>query len=134
MQLFWVLLHGRRVQDLSVVLACLKVLVIVLGQGNLLLIEAQLEVCDIVVALVGRSINDGRSVLASRSEICDALLLCLFRLFCLFLKLLLCLGFFPAKVSCADLATENLCLYPVVVLYAKCHLFEDKLSLLSTRH
>jgi hypothetical protein len=73
--LLGVVLDGFGVEDLTVVLAGIEVLIIVLGQGDLLLVVTQLQVCDIVFGLNGGIIG-------------TTLLLFLFTLFLLLLQLL----------------------------------------------
>lgn len=48
-----VVLNGFGIEDLTVVLACIEVFVVVLGQGDLLLVVTQLQVCNIVFGLDG---------------------------------------------------------------------------------
>ena len=49
MELQGIFLNSLRVQDLSVMLACVQILVIMLRQGDLLLIVSQLQICNIII-------------------------------------------------------------------------------------
>ena len=49
MKLHRIFLNSLRVQDLSVMLACVQILVIMLRQGDLLLIVSQLQICNIII-------------------------------------------------------------------------------------
>jgi hypothetical protein len=73
--LLGVVLDGLGIKNLTVVLAGIKVLVVMLGQGDLLLVVAQLQVCDIVFGLNGGIVR-------------TTLLLLLFTLLLLLLQLL----------------------------------------------
>lgn len=49
MKLHGIFLNSLRVQDLSVMLACVQILVIMLRQGDLLLIVSQLQIGNIIL-------------------------------------------------------------------------------------
>ena len=70
-----VVLDGLGIENLTVVLASIEVLVIVLGQGDLLLVVTQLQVCNVVFGL-------------DRGIIRTTLLLLLFTLLLFLLQLL----------------------------------------------
>ena len=120
-QLRGVLLDRLGVQHLPVVFADIEVLLVVLREGDLLLVEPQLQVRHVVCRLDGRVVNAAR-------------LLLLFALFLVLLQLLGCLLRSPRKVLGADLPAQNACLCPVALLYAKRNLLQDELGLLSSGH
>lgn len=114
MQLLRVLLHRLRVQHLPVVLADVEVLVVVLGQHDLLGVVAELEVRNVVLRL----------------DHLSALLLVL----PLLLQLLRRLLGLAREVLCADLARQDAGLGPVVVLDTQRHLRQDELYFFPPRH
>lgn len=116
-----ILLNGLGVQDLPVVLAHVQVLVIVLGQENLLLVVAQLEVGDIIQRLDGRVVG-------------APVLLRLLTFLPLLLQLLRGLLRLPREVSCADLPAQDTGRGPVALFYAQRHLLKNEFGLLPTGH
>jgi hypothetical protein len=120
-ELVGVFLDGLRVQDLSVVLADIQVLVVVLRQRDLLLVEPELQVRHVVLRLDGRVVG-------------TAVLLLLLALLLVLLELLGRLLRPPRKVACADLPAEDAGLCPVSLLYAQRNLLQDELGLFSPGH
>lgn len=116
-----VVLHGLGVEHLSVVLAGVEILVVVLGEGDLQLVVAQLEIRHVVGGRLGRLIL-------------GALLFPLFVLLALLLQLLVRLLGLSCNVSGADLSAEDASLRPVAVVNAELHLLEDELGLLASGH
>ena len=100
-------------------LAGLEVLVLVLGQRDLLLVVGQLQVGSVVLLDLGHLLAALPLLLASLG---------------LLLQLLGRLLGFPRQVAGADLAAQNGGLCPVVVLDAESHLCEDELGLLPSLH
>jgi hypothetical protein len=49
MKLRGILLHSLSIQNLSVMLASIKVFIVVSGKSNLLLVISKLQICDIVL-------------------------------------------------------------------------------------
>jgi hypothetical protein len=85
------------------VLAGFQILVIVLRQGDLLLVILQLQIRDIVFHWLWHILS---------------LLPLLLAIFLLLLQLLGALGWLARKVLCADFPAQNASLCPVFVLYA----------------
>ena len=118
-QLLGILLDRLGIQHLSVVLAHVEVLGIVLGQDDLLLVVAQLEVRHVVLLLLGHLLTAGLLFIA---------------LFLLLLQLLGRLLGPPRQVPRADLAAQDAGLRPVAALDAQRHLGQDELGLLAPVH
>jgi len=116
-----VVLNGLSVKDLTVVLAGIEVLVIVLGQGDLLLVVTQLQICDIVFGL-------------NRSIVGTTFLLFLFTLLALLLQLLGRLLWLAGKVTGADLAAQDAGLCPIALCNAECNLLQNELGLFAACH
>lgn len=102
-------------------LAHIQVLVIVVGEGNLLFEIAELQVRDVVI-------NLHRSLVGSTSLL--PLLSCLPELLNFFGTLLRLAG----EVTLVDLAAEDSGLRPVATFYAESHLLQDEFRLLSSGH
>ena len=120
-QLLRIVLDRLRVQDLSVVFAHFQVLVVVVGEDDLLLEVAELEVGHVVIDL-------------HRSLVRSPGLLALFGLLPPLLDLLGALLGLARKVPPVDLATQDGGLRPVASLYAQRHLFQNELRLLPSGH
>lgn len=97
------------IQNLSVILANIKVFVLVLGQCDLLLVVAELEIRHIVLGLYRWVVRTSR-------------LLLLFPLLLLLLQLLGRLLRLPCEIPCADLPAEDTSLCPIALLYAQRYL------------
>ena len=114
-----ILLDRLCIQNLSVVLANIKVLVLMLGKDDLLLVVSQLQVGCVIWLLLGHLLAAG-------------LLLLTFLL--LLLELLGRLLRLSGEVSCADLAAQDAGLSPIFALNAESDLSEDELGLFSSVH
>jgi len=100
-------------------LACIQILVIVLRQGDLLLIVLQLEIRNIILDRLWNIFS-----------LCPLLL----TLFLLLLQLFLGLFGLSRQIFRADLPAEDASLRPVIFLYAKRNLCQDEFGLLSPLH
>ena len=121
LQLLRVVLNRLGIKDFTVMLAHFQVLVVVVGQNDLLLEIAQLQVRDVVINLHGSLIGTtGLLPLLGR-------LLELLNLFGTLLRL-------AGKVALVDLAAEDRGLRPVAALYAESHLLQNELRLFSPGH
>jgi len=118
-QLGGVFLDRLRVQDLPVVLAHVQVLVLVLGQDDLLLVVAQLQVRHVVLLDLGDLLAPVQLLLP---------------LLGLLVQLLGRLGGPPRQVLGADLPAQDARLRPVAALDAQRHLGQDELGLLPPLH
>jgi hypothetical protein len=116
-----VVLNCLGVQDFSVVLANIEILVVVIGEGDLLVVEAKLEVGHIVIHLHWGLIRSSS-------------LLSLLRLLLEFLDLLGGLLRFAVEIALVDLADEDRSLGPVCTLDAQRDLLQDELGLLTSGH
>jgi hypothetical protein len=117
----WVVFDSLCVQNLPVVLANFEVVVIMVGQGDLLFEVTELEICHIVIHLHRRLIGPTRLLL----------------LLSLLLELLNFLGGLlglAVEVALVDLAAENLGLGPVSTLNAQRDLLQDEFCLFPSRH
>lgn len=120
-QLLWVVFDRFRIQDLSVVLANIEIVVFVVGQDDLLLEVTKLQVRHIIVNLHWGLIRP-TGFLAFLSFLL------------LLLKLLRSLLRLAGKVASVDLAAQDRSLRPIAPLYAECNLLQNKLRLLSSGH
>jgi hypothetical protein len=106
LELFGIFFNRLGVQHLPVMLAGFQILVIVLGESNLLLIVTELEIRDVVFGLLGRIVR-------------SSVLLPLFLLLALLLQLLWRLLGLSRKVSRTYLPAENGCLGPIALVDAQ---------------
>ena len=120
-QLLWVVLDSLGVQDFSVVLAHIEVFVVMVGQGNLLVVVTQLEIGHIVIHL-------------HRSLIRATGLLPLLGLLLELLDLLGALLRLAVEIPLVDFADEDGSLCPVATLNTQTDLFQDELGLFSSGH
>ena len=116
-----VVLDRLRIQDFSVVLANIEVLVVVIGEGDLLIVVTELEVGNIVVHL-------------HRSLIRSTGLLALLRLLLQLLDFLGALLRLAVEVPLVDLTDQNGSLCPVSTLDTQANLLQDELRLFPPCH
>ena len=120
-ELGWVVFDGGGVEDLAVVFAGVEVVVIVLGEGDLLFVVAEFEVGDVVGFFEGRVVG-------------CAVFLFVFPLFLVGFDLLRRLSGFAGEVACADFAAQDAGLCPVALFNAEGDLLKDEFGLFAPFH
>jgi len=110
-----------RIQDFSVVFADIEVLVVVVGEGDLLIVVTELEVGHIVLHL-------------HRGLIRSTGLLALLRLLLELLDLFRALLWLAVEIPLVDLADEDRSLCPVPTLDTQSNLLQDELRLFPPCH
>jgi len=116
-----VVLNSLSIQNFSVVLANIQILVVVVGKSDLLVVVAELKVGHIIIDFHGGFVRSSS-------------LLSLLRLLLQLLDLLGGLLRFAVEIALVDLADENRGLSPVSALDAQRDLLQDEFSLLTSGH
>ncbi len=121
MQLIGILLHRLGIQDLTVMLTSIQILLLMLRERNLLLKVPKLQVRDIILLL-------------HRWIIHPPIPLLLLPLLLFLLNLLGRPLGLPREIFRADFSAQDRGLGPIAFFYAQCYLFKDEFGFLAALH